>query len=47
MRRQNDLAIGERVEESPDDIREACHRASDGNRTRSRRRPRSRNGLPP
>jgi hypothetical protein len=30
MRRQNDLAIGERVEESSDDIREACHRASDG-----------------
>jgi len=30
MRRQSDLAIGERLEESPDDIREACHRASDG-----------------
>jgi len=37
MRRQNDLAIGERVVESPDDIREACHRASNGNRPRSRR----------
>jgi hypothetical protein len=30
MRRQSDLAIGERVEDSPDHIREACHRASDG-----------------
>jgi hypothetical protein len=37
MRRQNDLAIGGRVVGSPDDIREACHRASNGNRPRSRR----------
>jgi len=42
MRRQSDLAIGERVEDSRDHIREACHRASDRNRPRSRRRPRPR-----
>jgi hypothetical protein len=30
MRRQSDLAIGERVEDSPDDIRDASHCASDG-----------------